>query len=97
MKTLQRKTGLKNVTNLESCMKYWAPSEAKNEKSKNYCEADQNVFCHKNISAGHTSLRVYRYKPEDGWYGQPKYCYEKTIHVFLSSFAVVFGLLVFGS
>ena len=36
-------------------------------------------------------------KPEEGWYGQPKYCYEKTIHVVLISFAVVFGLLVFGS
>ena len=35
-------------------------------------------------------------KPEEGWYGQPKYCYEKTIHVVLISFAVVFGLLVFG-
>ena len=31
------------------------------------------------------------------WYSQPKYCYEKTIHVVLISFAVVFGLLVFGS
>ena len=20
-------------------------------------------------------------KPEEGWYGQPKYCYEETIHV----------------
>ena len=36
-------------------------------------------------------------KPEEGWYGQPKYCYEKTIHVVLISFAVVFGLLVFDS
>ena len=36
-------------------------------------------------------------KPEEGWYGQPKYCYEKTIHVVLISFAVVFGLLVCGS
>ena len=35
-------------------------------------------------------------KNEEGWYGQPKYCYEKTIHVVLISFAVVFGLLVFG-
>ena len=23
-------------------------------------------------------------KPEEGWYGQPKYCYEKTIHVVLN-------------
>ena len=35
-------------------------------------------------------------KPEEGWYGQqPKYCYEKTIHVVLISFAVVFGFLFF--
>ena len=35
-------------------------------------------------------------KPEEGWYGQqPKYCYEKIIHVVLISFAVVFGFLVF--
>ena len=33
-------------------------------------------------------------KPEDGWYGQPKHCYEKVIHVVTISFAVVFGLLV---
>ena len=32
---------------------------------------------------------------EEGWYGQPKYCHVKTIHVVLISFAVVFGLLVF--
>ena len=36
-------------------------------------------------------------KLEEGWYGQPKYCYEKTIGVVLISFEVVFGLLVFGS
>ena len=36
-------------------------------------------------------------KPEEGWYGQPKYCYEKIIHVFLISFAVVYGLLCFAS
>ena len=36
-------------------------------------------------------------KPEECWYGHPKYCYEKTIHVFLISFVEVFGLLVFGS
>ena len=23
-------------------------------------------------------------KPEEGWYGQPKYCYEETIHVVLN-------------
>ena len=23
-------------------------------------------------------------EPEEGWYGQPKYCYEKTIHVLLN-------------
>ena len=23
-------------------------------------------------------------KPEKGWYGQPKYCYKKTIHVVLN-------------
>ena len=36
-------------------------------------------------------------KPEEGWYGQPKYCYEKTVHVVLISFAVVFGLLLVSS
>ena len=29
--------------------------------------------------------------------GQPKYCYEKAMHVVMISFAVVFGLLVFCS
>ena len=29
-------------------------------------------------------------KPEEGWYGQLKYCYEKAIHIVLISFAVVF-------
>ena len=33
-------------------------------------------------------------KPEECWYGQPKYYYEKTMHVVLISFAVVFGLLL---
>ena len=23
-------------------------------------------------------------KPEEGWYGRPKYCYEKTIHLVLN-------------
>ena len=23
-------------------------------------------------------------KPEEGWYGQPKYCYEKTVHVVMN-------------
>ena len=27
-------------------------------------------------------------KPEDGWYGQPKYCHEKAIHVVMISFEV---------
>ena len=35
-------------------------------------------------------------KPEEGWYGRPKYCYEKTVRVVLINFAVVFGHLVFG-
>ena len=35
-------------------------------------------------------------KPEEGWYGQPKYCYKKQYNVVLISFAVVFGLLVPG-
>ena len=35
------------------------------------------------------------YKPEEGWYGQPKYCYEKAIDAFMISFAVVFRILVF--
>ena len=34
-------------------------------------------------------------KPQEGWYGQPKYCYEKAIYVVMISFPVVFGLLVF--
>ena len=33
-------------------------------------------------------------KPEKGWYGQPKYCYEKA-NVVMISFAVVLGLLIF--
>ena len=32
---------------------------------------------------------------EEGWYGQPKYCCKKAIHVVLISFAVVSGLLLF--
>ena len=35
-------------------------------------------------------------EPEEDWYGEPKYCYVKTIHVVLISFAKVFGLLLFG-
>ena len=35
-------------------------------------------------------------KPEEGWYGQPKYCLKKAINVIIS-FAVVFGLLGFCS
>ena len=34
-------------------------------------------------------------KPEEGWYDQPKYCYENAIHVVMISFAVVFGLTPF--
>ena len=33
-------------------------------------------------------------EPEEGWYGQPKYCYKKQYTLFLISFAVAFGLLV---
>ena len=33
-------------------------------------------------------------KPEEGWNGQPKYCYKKQYTLFEISFAVVFGLLV---
>ena len=33
--------------------------------------------------------------PEEGWYGQPKYCYEKAIDAFMISFAVVSRILVF--
>ena len=36
-------------------------------------------------------------KPEEGWYGQPKYCYEKQYTLFQISFEVVFGLPFFGS
>ena len=32
---------------------------------------------------------------EEGWYGQPKYCCKKAMHVVLISFAVVSGLLLF--
>ena len=35
------------------------------------------------------------YKPEEGWYGHPKYCYEKAIDAVMISFAVVFRILVF--
>ena len=31
-------------------MKDWAPSGAKNEKSKDQWEADEKVFCHNNIT-----------------------------------------------
>ena len=34
-------------------------------------------------------------KLEESWYGQPKYCYEKAIHVVMISFAVVLGLSFF--
>ena len=36
-------------------------------------------------------------EPEEGWYGQPKYCYKKQYTLFWISFAVVFGLLVLGT
>ena len=36
-------------------------------------------------------------KPEEGWYGQPKYCYKKQYTLFKISFAVMFGLLGLGS
>jgi len=49
-----------------------------------------------NITTNHAITYTNICKPKEGWYGQPKYCYEKTIHVVLISFAVVFGLLVFG-
>ena len=31
-------------------------------------------------------------EPEERWYGQPKYCYEKEMHVVTISFAVVFDI-----
>ena len=34
-------------------------------------------------------------KPEEGWYDQPKYFYEKAIPVVMIIFAVVFGLLIY--
>ena len=34
---------------------------------------------------------------EEGWYGQPKYCYKKQYTLFKISFAVMFGLLGLGS
>ena len=48
-------------------------------------------FSHFNLFLVNTA-RVYRIvliynyicKPDEGWYGQPKYCYEKTIHVVLN-------------
>ena len=48
-------------------------------------------FSHYNLFLVNT-VRVYRIvfiynyicKPDEGWYGQPKYCYEKTIHVVLN-------------
>ena len=36
-------------------------------------------------------------KPEEGWYGQLNYCYEKGIHVVIISFVVVFTLSLFCS
>ena len=36
-------------------------------------------------------------KSEEGWYGQPKYCYKKQYTLFSISIAVVFGRLVLGS
>ena len=46
------------------------------------------IVSYNNISAGHTSLpQVYRCysnicKPEEDWYGQPKYCYKKQYTLF---------------
>ena len=56
----------------------------KNEKSKErllQSWSEQRVLLfHSNISAGLTSLlQAYRCKPEEGWYGQSKYCNEKTL------------------
>ena len=34
-------------------------------------------------------------KPEEGWYGQPKYFSEKAIPVVMIIFAVVLGLLIY--
>ena len=34
-------------------------------------------------------------KPEEGWYGQPKYFYEKAIPVVMIIFAVVLGPLIY--
>ena len=31
-------------------------------------------------------------KPEERWYGQPKYCYEKAMQVVIISFAVIFRI-----
>ena len=52
--------------------------------------------CMSDILQFPTTIVSYICEPEEGWCGQPKYCYNKTIHVALISFAVVFGLLVFG-
>ena len=72
----------------------------KNEKSKDYFKADQNnAYCFFITIFRLAILAFFRFTdvPEEGWYGLPKYCYEKTIDVILINFPVVFGLLVFGS
>ena len=60
-----------------------------NEKFEDYSKADlkqPSIVFYNKISAGHTSLlQVYRCnicKPEEGWYGQPKYCYKKQYTLF---------------
>ena len=70
--------------------------------SKEYCKADNNVQCiaflkqyfgwEYHPSSGVQMLQ--NKKPEEGWYGQPKYCSKRAIHVVIS-FAVVSGLFFF--
>ena len=67
--------------------------------SKEYCKADNNLQCiafleqyfgwEYHPSSGVQMLQ--NKKPEEGWYGQPKYCSKRAIHVVMS-FAVVSGL-----
>ena len=60
----------------------------KNEKSKDYCKADQNnVYCFFiaifRLTIYTSLLQAYRCKPEEGWYGQSKYCNEKTLDCYI--------------
>ena len=52
----------------------------------NHSHTDMQLIPLEKIHSSRDSVRKAResHKPEEGWYGQPKYCYEKTIHVVLN-------------